>query len=95
MDAGVTVHEIDTKRYIGPETGFSEVPTSDLEIKINCINWVNERESCVDRPGLSDKSFLRKIATSGASYASIHSPGAGSPSTPNDANGQMSSTRVR
>ena len=45
--------------------------SSDLEVKINCINWVNERESCVDRPGLSDKSFLRKIATSGASYASI------------------------
>lgn len=46
-------------------------PSSDLEVKINCINWVNERESCVDRPGLSDKSFLRKIATSGPTYVSI------------------------
>ena len=46
-------------------------PSSDIGVKINCINWVNERESCIDRPGLSDKSFLRKISTSGASYASI------------------------
>jgi hypothetical protein len=46
-------------------------PSGDLDVNINCINWVNERESCVDRPGFSDKSFLRKIATSGASYASI------------------------
>jgi len=46
-------------------------PSSEVEVKINCINWVNERESCVDRPGLSDRSFLRKIGTSGPTYVSI------------------------